>query len=145
MVGLPTVSRAKLELYKRFHQFQHVSKGWPHLGSYARSDYEESFVDNPFANEEWCFYLGSRLVGVGYVDSLAEGLSAIYFYYDPDERGRSLGTYNVLSLIRGAAARRLSHVYLGYYVEGCQSLEYKARFRPNETLNSDGAWRPFMS
>jgi leucyl-tRNA---protein transferase len=37
----------------------------------------------------------------------------------------------------------LSHVYLGYYVEGCGSLEYKARFQPNEVPGPDGEWVPF--
>ena len=81
------------------------------------------------------------MVGVGYVDRLPAGLSAIYFFHDPDERQRSLGTYNVLSVLRKAAEWNLPHVYLGYYVEGCRSLEYKTRFRPNEVLGGDGAWR----
>jgi arginine-tRNA-protein transferase len=143
-VGPPAATKAKLKLYKRFHQFQHESKGWPAPVAYTAIDYAESFVDNPFPTEEWCYYLDDRLIGVGYVDALPEGLSAIYFFYDPDERDRSLGTYNVLSVIRGAAQRNLQHVYLGYYVEGCRSLEYKARFRPNEVLNADGQWRPFL-
>jgi arginine-tRNA-protein transferase len=43
-----------------------------------------------------------------------------------------------------AAGRGLPHVYLGYFVAGCRSLEYKARFRPNETLDTTGEWRPFL-
>ena len=45
-----------------------------------------------------------------------------------------------------AAARewKLPHVYLGFYVEGCRSLEYKGRFRPNEALDADGEWRLFL-
>jgi len=31
---------------------------------------------------------------------------------------------------------------LGYYVEGCRSLDYKARFSPNEVL-VNGSWTPF--
>ena len=85
------------------------------------------------------------MVGVGYVDVLPEGMSAIYFYYDPVERDRSLGTFNVLSVLRAAADRGLPHVYLGYYVEGCRSLEYKGRFRPNEVLGPDGEWETFFS
>jgi arginine-tRNA-protein transferase len=80
------------------------------------------------------------LVGVGYVDRLPRSLSAIYFYHDPDERKRSLGTFNILSLIDRAQQWQLPYVYLGYYVAGCRSLEYKARFRPNEVLNSHGQW-----
>jgi len=143
VVGPPKVTRSKLDLYDRFHQFQHTTKGWPYHGSNSASDYVGSFVENPFPTEEWCYYRDERLIGVGYVDALPEGLSAIYFFYDPDERSRSPGTFNVLSIIRGAAERSLPHVYLGYYVEGCQSLEYKARFRPNEVLGENGKWRAF--
>lgn len=141
VIGTPQVTEEKLALYDRFHAYQAEHVGWPEYGPKDASDYAESFVDNPFATQEWCYYLGEKLVGIGYVDRLPEGLSAIYFFHDPDERKRSLGTYNVLSVIRKAAEWHLPHVYLGYFVEGCRSLEYKARFRPNEVLGADGKWR----
>lgn len=144
IVAAPSINAAKLDLYDRFHWFQHDSKGWSAHAPQTTDEYAESFVDNPFANQEWCYYLGEKLVGVGYVDLLAEGLSAIYYFHDPDERDRSLGTYNVLSLLRYAAERKLPFVYLGYSVEGCRSLEYKARFRPNEVLHPDGTWQPYL-
>ena len=144
VVGTPSVSKEKLALYDRYHRFQSGWKGWPEHNPETAADYLESFVENPFPTQEWCYYLGDRLVGVGYVDALPVGLSAIYFYYDPDERGRSLGTWNVLSILAAAAEQRLPHVYLGFYVAGCQSLAYKAKFRPNETLQSDGTWKPFV-
>jgi len=139
VVGPPSASPEKQALFLRFHEFQRQLKGWP-----AQTGEETgAFLENPFATEEWCYFLGTRLVGVGYVDNLSEGLSAIYFYYDPDERRRSLGTFNVLSVIE--AARRLGrpYAYLGYYVRGCRSLEYKARFRPSEVLDADGRWTSF--
>jgi len=139
-IGPPDLTLAKLDLYDRFHAFQADAKGWPEHGPKDPADYLETFVNNPFPVEEWAYSVGDRLVGVGYVDRLPGGLSAIYFFYDPEERDRSLGTFNVLSVIRSAAARGLPHVYLGYYVEGCRSLEYKARFRPNEVLAPNGTW-----
>jgi len=145
VIGEPSVNDIKLELYNRFHRFQHVKKAWPRHGEENPGAYVESFVDNPFPTEEWCYFIGEKLVGVGYVDCLPEGLSAIYFFYDPEERGRSLGTYNVVSIVREAGLRQLPHVYLGYFVEGCRSLEYKSRFRPNETIQPDGNWLPFLS
>src|SRR4030095_3551267 len=139
-VGTPSASLAKIGLFDRYHEYQQASKQWPPTAAHDL----ERFTDNPFPTEEWCYYARERLIGVGYVDSLPPGLSAIYFYYDPQERHRSLGTYNVLAIIAAARERQLPYVYLGYYVEGCASREYKARFRPNEVLRPDGSWRPFL-
>jgi arginine-tRNA-protein transferase len=143
IVGEPELTEAKLVLYDRYHDFQAEDKSWPAHGPKDPREYASSFLDNPFPTEEWCYYVGGRLIGVGYVDVLPTAMSAIYFFYDPDERHRSLGTYNVLRIIESAAARRIPHVYLGYFVEGCRSLEYKARFKPNEVLRPDGSWGGF--
>jgi leucyl-tRNA---protein transferase len=142
LIGPPVLTDDKLELYDKFHEAQAERVGWPYHGPKGADDYAEAFVDNPFPIQEWCYYLGPKLVGVGYVDRLAAGLSLIYFFHDPDERKRGLGTYNVLSAIRVAAEWQLPHVYLGYFVAGCRSLEYKGRFRPNEALAPDGTWNP---
>jgi arginine-tRNA-protein transferase len=146
-IGKPAVSRAKLALYDRYHAFQSDHKDWPYHPPRDASSYADSFVHHPFPVEEWCYYLDGRLLGVGYVDVLpgasAGGLSAIYFFYDPRQRQRSPGTWNVLCLIDEAARRGLPYVYLGYYVEGCGSMSYKMRFVPNQLRREDGVWRDF--
>jgi arginine-tRNA-protein transferase len=139
-IGEPSPSPDTRALYEKFHRYQQDAKGWPSPDPHG----VDVFVANPFATEEWRYSIDGRLVAVGYVDVLSEGLSAIYFFYDPDERRRSLGTFNVLSIIESARRRGLDWAYLGYYVRGCRSLEYKGLFRPNETLNRDGTWTPFM-
>ena len=140
-VGPPRLTAERVELYRRFHTYQAAAKQWP----MPEPENLVALVDNPFDTEEWSYRLGDRLIAIGYVDALAGGLSAIYFYYDPDERHRSLGTFNVLSVLASARRRRLPYVYLGYYVEGCGSLEYKARFKPNEVRGADGDWKPFAA
>jgi arginine-tRNA-protein transferase len=142
-IGKPAVTRAKLALYDKFHAFQADFKGWPFHGAKDAHSYAESFVDNPFPTQEWCYYLDGQLVGVGYVDDLPGGLSAIYFFHDPDLRERSLGTWNVLCTLEQAARKQLPHVYLGYFVEGCRSMAYKARFVPNQVYGPDGQWHAF--
>ena len=139
-IDSPSVSAEKLDLFSKFLQHGHEVKGWPA----DEGDQLGLMTANPFPTEEWCYYLDDRLIAVGYVDALPEGLSAIYFYHDPAERHRSLGTYNVLSILASARERGLPHVYLGYYVDGCRSLDYKARFRPNEVLGGPGNWEPFI-
>ncbi len=142
-IGPPAVSGPKLLLYDRFHAFQTSRQGWPEHPAKDAASYSHSFVDNPLATEEWCYYLNNQLVGVGYVDHVPAGLSAIYFFYDPDLRDRSLGTWNILCLLAEAAARQLPYLYLGYYVAGCPSLAYKSCFVPNQVLTPDGSWRDF--
>jgi arginine-tRNA-protein transferase len=143
-IGAPRVSREKLALYDRYHAFQSDLKGWPEHDAKDAESYNHSFVENPLLTEEWCYYLDDRLIGVGYVDDVPKGLSAIYFFYDPEERDRSLGTWNILCLLERAAARHIPHLYLGYYVEGCRSMAYKATFRPSQLLGADGRWHDFQ-
>lgn len=144
-IGTPSVSPDKLDLYDRYHAHQAEAKGWPEHEVNDADSYHYSFVENPIPTQEWCYYLGNRLAGVGYVDDLPGGLSAIYFFYDPDFQDRSLGTWNILCLLEQAAARSIPHLYLGYYVEGCKSMLYKGRFVPNQILGADGSWHDFRS
>jgi leucyl-tRNA---protein transferase len=140
-VGDPEVTPLKVALVDRFHSDRSLKRGWslPEPGDAA--DFARRFVLNPFPTQEWCYFLDDVLVGIGYVDELVGGLSAIYFARDPTYRDLSLGTWNALCLLDRARALGLPHVYLGYYVEGCPSLQYKARFRPNQKLDPDGVWR----
>jgi arginine-tRNA-protein transferase len=144
-VSEPSVSPEKLDLYDRFHEFQVGNKGWPEHAPKEENSYVESFVENPVPTLELSYHLGSRLLGAGYVDSLPGAMSAIYFFYEPSERYRSLGTFNVLSILDLARRLGLPYVYLGYFVEGCRSLEYKANFAPNQVVGPDGHWRDFRS
>ena len=88
------------------------------------------------------FHLGDKLVAVAAFDELRHGLSAIYTFFDPSEafERRSLGTQAVLTLIQKARHHGLPHLYLGYWIEECQKMNYKSTFSPLERL--DGRqWR----
>lgn len=78
------------------------------------------------------------LLAVALTDVLSDGLSMVYSFYDPDQRGRSLGTYIILDHIARARAMGLSYVYLGYWVEGSAKMDYKRRFLPQERLLHEG-------
>ncbi len=144
-VADPAAGPEQLDLYRRYHAHQEVAKHWPSRSDEGPEDYHDSFVDNPFPTREWRYYLGNTLVGVGHVDDLPIGPSAITFIHDPAHRDRSLGTWNVLALIDHARERGQPHVYLGYHVADCPSMAYKARFVPNQTLRPDGHWRVFRA
>jgi leucyl-tRNA---protein transferase len=82
------------------------------------------------------------LVAVALTDVLADGLSMVYSFYDPDLQDRSLGSYMILDHIERARRLGLPHVYLGYWVEGSRKMAYKSRFVPQERLGING-WERF--
>lgn len=140
VIDQPSVSDAKLHLHDVFHSYQSEHIGWQRYPPKDHESYLSSFVSNPIPTEEWCYYDRVKLIGVGYVDVVPQGLSAIYFFHDPEYRDWGLGTWNVLTVMDQSSLRKLPYAYLGYYVAGCRSLEYKARYQPHEVLSTSGQW-----
>ncbi len=83
-----------------------------------------------------------ELIAVALSDRMADGLSMVYSYFDPEQEDRSLGTYMILDHIARARAEGLPHVYLGYWVNGSRKMNYKVRFTPQEHLGPRG-WERF--
>jgi arginine-tRNA-protein transferase len=73
-------------------------------------------------------------------DQLADGLSMVYSFFDPEEQHRSLGAFMIVDHIEKARRMGLPHVYLGYWVEGSKKMAYKGRYLPQERLGMDG-WK----
>lgn len=78
------------------------------------------------------------LVAVALSDRMADGLSMVYSYFDPDLEDRSLGTFMILDHIARTRAEGLPHVYLGYWVNGSRKMNYKVRYTPQEHLGPRG-------
>lgn len=132
-LGRPDVTADRVELFNRYHRFMHEQRGWPLEPATLRS-YAESFLaDFDFARE-WRYFEQDRLVGVALMDETREAISLVYCYYDPAWRPRSPGTYSILRQLSYARQKGLRHAYLGYWIEACPSMRYKARFRPHEIL-----------
>ena len=78
------------------------------------------------------------LMAVALSDVMADGLSMVYSFFNPDEPQRSLGTFMILDHIERARSMGLPYLYLGYWVEGSRKMDYKIRFQPQEHLRPRG-------
>ncbi len=133
--GPITVSDERLALCELF-----LASRYPgHSGS-ARDYYSGFFLSGMPNTAELTFREGGRLVGVSVVDIGPESMSAVYFYHDPAQARRSLGTFNILFLADLALRERLRYLYLGYWLEEVAAMRYKSRFTPHFLLRA-GQWQ----
>jgi arginine-tRNA-protein transferase len=99
-----------------------------------------------FLRSPWCetrfveFRSAEKLLAVAVTDVLPSGLSAVYTFYDPEAGPRSLGTQTILWQVEEARRRGLPWLFLGYWIEACDKMRYKGRFRPLQALEA-GTWR----
>ena len=133
-------TREKFDLYRAYQSGRHGERGhldWP--------SFVDFLYDSPVETLEFAYRdAGGRLVAVGICDASRESLSSVYFYYDPGEMRRGLGTYGVLREIEHCRSAGVPWYYLGFWVQGCAAMMYKATFRPCQVLGTDGQWRDLI-
>ena len=135
IIQKPSLTQAHLDLYNKYHAFKHQKDDWTHRNISPR-EYRENFVEGAHEFGKEVLYLqDGKIIGVDLIDILDEGISSIYFYYDPDLPRLSLGVYSLLYQIELARVLELEWIYLGYWVDGCKAFAYKSNFKPQEILN----------
>ena len=72
-------------------------------------------------------------------DVMADGFSAVYSFFDTEDTRRSLGTFCILDSVEHLADVGLSKLYLGYWIEGSTTMDYKNRFSGVE-VHDKGQW-----
>ncbi|MBU1308227.1 MAG: arginyltransferase [Gammaproteobacteria bacterium] len=87
-------------------------------------------------------YHQQQLVAVSIVDDTADAFSAVYTFFHPDVQAYSPGLLAILYLIQCAAAQQKQWVYLGYQIDECRKMAYKAAFLPQQRF-IQGQWHSF--
>lgn len=137
-VARPRPTRDKYDLYRRYLAGRHDGKQED-----SRAAFEAFLYESPTLTVEFEYRLpgDGKLVAVGICDESARSLSSVYFYFDPVESRRGLGTFGVMREIGYAREQGIPYYYLGYWVRGSATMGYKANFGPGELLDGDGAFR----
>lgn len=142
-----SISDRHLALYHRYHADMAARKGWKTRRT-TPFEYFQTFVEGRQGYGRELLYLaGGELVAVALVDLLPRAVSAVYCYYEPALRDRSLGVFSILRQIALARERGAPHLYLGYWIADNESMRYKASYRPHQLLagrpelDEPPAWR----
>ena len=132
-------ARATAEQFALFRRYIESRHGDGEMAGMTEQEYramvEASDIDTRLAEFR---APDGTLLAVCLLDWLADGPSAVYSFFEPQEARRSLGTYVVLWLIDAARQAGAAHVYLGYWIAGSRKMAYKTRFRPLEGLGENG-------
>ena len=118
-------------LYRRYQSIRHPGGGMDHD---SREQYAHFLLQSNVHTRLVEFRDQGHLRMVGIIDELADGLSSVYTFFDPERERQSLGTYSILWQIAEAKRRGLPYVYLGYWIEESRKMSYKTDFRPIEGL-----------
>lgn len=136
----PAVGTAEqYSLFRRYQSSRHASSK---MAAMSFTDFRSMVDETPVSS----FVLEVRdasghLLAACLADWLEDGLSAVYSFFDPAETRRSLGTFMILRLIDIARSAELDVVYLGYWISGSGTMDYKQRFPAVEQL-VDAHWVP---
>ena len=126
--------------YALYCRYQHAR----HRGGGMDSTSPEQYLG--FLASDWSetlfyeFSLDEKVLAVTVLDVLADGLSAVYTFFEPAAARRALGVNAVLFAIDETRRRDLPWLYLGYWVSGCRKMDYKREYLPQERL-IDGHWQ----
>lgn len=150
IVQTPTLSKEHIELYNKYHKWKESKSNWNYR-PISKAEYYENFVEGAFNfGKEVLYYINNKLVAVDLIDITFDGISAIYFFHDPDYEWYSLGIYSLIKQIEFAKILKKDWIYLGYWVDGCKSFEYKTNFKPLQILDGfphitqEANWKDFQ-
>ncbi len=138
-IGPPLVDGRRVQLYNVHKTERNLRDGQPPIDEDGYRDFLVATCCDTF---ELSYFRDKRLVGIAICDRSRDALSAVYCCYDPRETNLSIGTYSILKQLELCHQWELKHLYLGLYISGCSSMEYKARYLPHERL-LNGKWTLF--
>ncbi|MEA3451139.1 MAG: arginyltransferase [Bacteroidota bacterium] len=135
IVQIPNLSLEHLKLFEKYHLYMKDKKGWSHSATTPDHYYNSFVAGHEEFGYEVLYFDKDKLIGVDLIDILDDGISSIYFYYDPDYQEYSLGKLSLFNQINIAKNYNKKWIYLGYYVKENPSLAYKAEYKPYLTLD----------
>ncbi|MDM8545166.1 arginyltransferase [Candidatus Venteria ishoeyi] len=124
------------QLYQKYLAHQHQGGG---MDNPSPEEYMQFLTNHWSHTFFYTFYQNQKLLAVAVLDEMSNGFSAIYTFYDPEQKQRSLGAYAILWEIEETRRQGLEWLYLGYWIRDCKKMRYKIQYQPLEFYHQ-GHW-----
>lgn len=138
-------TKEQFKLFQKYLRARHDEDGMIKM---TFNDYKEMIQDSPVETKIIEFRKKNmekeknELLAAVLFDRMADHLSMVYSFFNPDENKRSLGTYIIMHHIRKAKKEGLPYCHLGYWIKENKQMEYKDKFVPQERfINTQ--WKKF--
>jgi leucyl-tRNA---protein transferase len=136
---LPSFSQEKLDLHNRYREAQVRKHGWTE-SYYDEASYTATFITCQLPMTEISVWQGEQLLSVLMADVDPPILSAVTHFYEPTLTDRSIGLFTILQAFLYGKSLGYQRIYLGYFVPGSPTMDYKKQFHPHELHQWDGEW-----
>ncbi len=132
----PYFNQEHYSLYSKYQSLRHSGGG---MDSDSKEQYKQFLLQSHVNSLLIEFRDKQTLKMVSIIDKLDDGISSVYTFFDPEDKGSSYGIYSILWQIEYCKSLELPKLYLGYWIKNSQKMTYKIRFQPLEGL-VDGKW-----
>lgn len=146
--GLTSMGRLEIKMetneftYDKYELFERYQKEIHHDDDTSKRGFMSFLCDSPLESSvsemkgslHQCYYLDNKLIAIAVLDILPSGISSVYFIYDPDCKAMVLGKISALFEMKFTQQIGLDWYYMGYYINDCVKMRYKAKFG-GELLN----------
>ncbi|BGO99091.1 Arginyl-tRNA--protein transferase 1 [Rhodotorula toruloides] len=143
----------KFQLFKRYQMEVHEEpaskvseKGFRRFLVDTPLDIEPTASpDHSYGSHHGLWRLDGRLIAFAVLDLLPGAVSSVYFVWDPDYSGMSLGKLSALreaQMVRemekaGLWSEGSGRYMMGFYIHTCPKMRYKADYQPSFLLEPD--------
>ena len=123
------------DLYDRYLQKRHKNSEMALHNN--RLQYQQFILQSPIHSYLFEFFHQAKIDIVCLMDSLDDGLSAVYTFYNPVMEKQSLGIFAILWQIELVKQLEKDYLYLGYYIADYKPMAYKRQFSGLEAYIDD--------
>ena len=137
-LGAARFSEEHFSLYRRYQSSRHAGDS---MDDPDPAKYRQFLINSNIDTFAVELRIGRRLLAVSIMDHVANGLSAVYTFFEPDESKRGPGTLMILKQIELARRIEYDWLYLGYWIKDCRKMAYKNHFPPLQGFCPEtGVW-----